>query len=223
MNQTIEELKKKRRYASILMTYSCTVACEHCCFNCSPGKPEAVVSVDNAVRYLEEFHKLDRLVHIAGGEPFRYPGRVLDIARAACQHGVPPHFVETNCSWCVSDEIARERMQELKANGVRWMLISTDWYHMRQLDPERVARGLAIAEEVFGEGTTMGLRTREELMEQAAIARDEDELAARIAANPPRLVGRAAEMYGQRLIHTGTSRRTAGSFWGTLMRCPFQS
>ncbi|GAH25789.1 unnamed protein product, partial [marine sediment metagenome] len=71
VNPEIAKLKSKGSYAAILMSYACTVACEHCCFTCSPKKPPAVVSVDDAVAWLAEFHKLDRAVHIAAGEPFK--------------------------------------------------------------------------------------------------------------------------------------------------------
>ena len=199
MDEHIEQLKAKRRYASVLMTYSCTIACEHCCFACAPREPAAVTPVEDAVGYLAEYYRLDRLIHIAGGEPFRYWKRLRDIVRAARERGVAPHFVETNCSWCKSDAIARERFEELKAHGVLWLLISTDLYHLRLVPVERVHRGIRIAEDVFGEGTTMGLTDADELEQRASVARDETAWHNHISKHPPMLVGRAAEVFAQHL------------------------
>jgi hypothetical protein len=187
----ILSMQARRRWASILMTYSCTIACSHCCFNCAPDLSAPVITPDDAVRALRDFHQLDRSIHIAGGEPFQHYDRLMDIVRRAHEAGVPPHFVETNASWCVSDDLVRGRFEELREHGVLWMLISSDPYHLRIVPVENVWRGLRLAEEVFGTGTTMGFAPEEELRKRAAISRDPAQWQAFILANPPMLVGRA--------------------------------
>ena len=214
MNARIKELKEKRRYASILMTYSCTIACRHCCFNCWPRNGRGVVGVEDAVRHLAEFHRMDRAIHIAGGEPFMHYGRLRDIVHAASDAGVPPHFIETNCSWCVSDDLTRERMSDLKDHGVLWMLISADPYHLRHVPVDRVARGIAIAEEIFGPDTTMGKVGVQELERAAAVSADEQKTVHYVREHPPALVGRAARELAQYLEPQPISQFTLETGWG---------
>jgi len=90
-------------------------------------------------------------------------------------------------------------MRELQAHGVRWMLISTDPYHLRCIPAERIARGLAAAEAVFGAGTTMGLVDAAELERRRAVATDAACMAAHVRAHPPTLVGRAWESFASSL------------------------
>ena len=191
----MEAQRSRRRFGALLVTYSCTVACEHCCFDCSPRKATPVISVEQGVRYLAQLHALDRSIHIAGGEPFFYYDRLREIVHAAHRAGVAPHFIETNGSWCDTDERVRERFADLRANGVLWMLISTDPYHLRLIPVERVARGLRIAEEVFGRDTTMGLATVEELESRAALGKDEAVWRQYVKEHPPQFVGRAAPSF----------------------------
>jgi len=214
MNSRIAELQGKRRYASVLMTYACTIACDHCCFGCSPRKPPVVIPVADAVECLAEFHQLDRLTHIAGGEPFTFYGHLQAILRAAFERGVPPHFVESNCSWCMSDGLTRERLQELKSLGVLWMLISTDHYHLRHVPLENVLRGVTIAEEVFGPGTTMGRATREELERTLEMGRDETRYADHIREHPPKLVGRAKRVLARYVAPRPISELDLETGWG---------
>jgi len=214
MNPSIAELQQKRRFASLLMTYACTIACDHCCFNGSPHQPDVAVSVDDAVQWLGQLHQLDRLVHVAGGEPFRYWDRLRDIVRAAGAQGVAPHFVETNASWCDADAVTRERFDELRRHGVRWMFISTDVYHLEQVPVERVARGIRIAEEVFGLGTTMGKAAPEDLERRAAIARDPARMARYVAEHPPKLLGRAAKVLAKHVPLRPLSAFDLDMGWG---------
>jgi len=192
MTPYIAELQQQRQYASLLLTYTCTVACDHCCFNCSPRQPDIVAATNDAVRWLGQLHRLDRVVHIAGGEPFRYWDRLRDIVEAAGVRRATPHFVETNASWCASDAVTRERFQELQRHGVLWMYISTDVYHLKHVPVDRVARGVRIAEEVFGADTTMGRATPEDLERRAVLARDDARMAQYVVEHPPKLIGRAA-------------------------------
>ena len=214
MSPNIAELQQKRRYASLLMTYACTIACDHCCFSGSPRQPDVAVSVDDAVRWLGQLHQLDRLVHIAGGEPFRYWDRLRDVVRAAGAQGVAPHFVESNGSWCASDAVTRERFEELRRHGVRWMYISTDCYHLKHVPVERVARGVRIAEEVFGHATTMGKDAPEDLERRAVLARDPEQMARYVAEHPPKLLGRAAKVLAKHVPLRPLSEFDLDMGWG---------
>ena len=191
MHEAIAELRARKSYAALLMTYRCTIACEHCCFSCSPTKPDVVMGVDEAVEHLRGLHELGRMVHIAGGEPFLHYDRLIAIVRAAAEVGAAPHFVETNASWCVSEEVAHKRLGELRAAGVRWLLVSTDRYHLRHVPFERILRCLHVAEEVFGTGTTMGLAADADIARSAAMVRDDRAFIQSVREDPPVLIGRA--------------------------------
>lgn len=189
----VRELQAKRRYAALLMNYACTITCDHCCFRCSPTASRKVMSVEDGALYLEELHQLDRLVHIAGGDPFMHYDRMRDIIAAAVRRNAAPHFVETNGSWGISDQLVRDRLMELRDLGVLWLLISTDPFHLRHVPWERVWRVMAIAEEVFGEKTTMGLVSHTELLRNAGIAIDDATIKLYQRRYPLRLVGRARD------------------------------
>ncbi|MCX5757783.1 MAG: radical SAM protein [Candidatus Hydrogenedentes bacterium] len=214
MNESIDAIKAKWRYASVLMTYGCTVACEHCCFSCSPERDSQVVDVARAVGYLGEFHKLDRAMHVAGGEPFKHYDRLRAILVEAKRAGVPPHFVESNGSWCVDDELVRERFLELRETGIMWMLISTDNYHLRRIPVERIWRALRIAEDVFGQGTTMGLVSEDDLMSRARTMADEDTWRTHIAGHPPKLLSSAARNLAQYVPNRPLSELKLETGWG---------
>ena len=54
--------------AGLILTYRCSIACRHCLFCCGPDLPDVAMTVDDAVRTILDFHELDRVVHVAGGE-----------------------------------------------------------------------------------------------------------------------------------------------------------
>ena len=64
--------------------------------------------------------------------------------------GIPSTFVETNCSWCGSDEAARERLRRLKRAGLRGILISVNPFYAEYVPFERTERCIRISQEVFG-------------------------------------------------------------------------
>lgn len=207
-------MQARRRWASILMSYSCTIACSHCCFGCRPNDRTPIIATEDAVRVLSDFHRLDRNIHIAGGEPFQNYERLIEIVRAAYAEGVSPHFIETNASWCVSDDLVRERFLDLKRHGILWMLISSDPYHLELIPVEDVWRGLRIAEDIFGAGTTMGYATQEVLQSRAAISRDQEQWRRFILNEPPKLVGRAYRTYEAMIPAKPLSQLQLETGWG---------
>jgi len=213
MNLT--ELMRKRRYAGIILTYKCSAACRHCCFACSPKKPHAFMSKDDAVEYLREFWKLDRVIHIAGGEPFIFYERLLEIVQEANRLGVPPHFVETNASWCVSDELTEKRFRELKNAGLLGMYISADIYHQEFVSPDRVRRGIRIAREIFGAENVAAASADSDFEALADISKDEEKFRERVSAGPPVLVGSAARTLAHYLDERPIQELDLQRPWGT--------
>jgi len=64
--------------------------------------------------------------------------------------GIPSTFVETNCSWCGSDETGREKLGRLKAAGLKGILISVNPFYAEYVPFERTERCIRISQEVFG-------------------------------------------------------------------------
>jgi len=183
-----------KHVASLLFTYKCTISCKHCLFNCSPDQPSIRVSLEDGVEFLRQLRATDRVVHISGGEPMIYYDEVLKICQIAQKENVSPHFIETNASWCVNDDMARKRYEELKDAGVKGMLISCDPYHQAFVLPDRFERAYRWAVEIFGEENVIAASpSRKELERMAEIGRSEALLAEYTRKHTPRLDGRAGE------------------------------
>lgn len=192
---------KRFNVAGIIFTYQCSAACRHCLFACGPERPPVVMAAEDCVEYLRVWHLFPRVIHIAGGECFLFYDELLDVCRKAQAAGVPPHFVETNGSWCTSDEVARRRFTELSGAGVRGVLFSCDAYHQEFVPAGRIARCARFAVEVFGEPNVMGnteLAARAD--ELPDIAEDEDALRNLVRRSPPGwMAGNGAKYLAQYL------------------------
>ena len=133
----------------IMVTYRCSAACRHCLVLASPRQSRALVAVADAVEYGRDFQALGRDVILAGGETLLFFRHTLAVCRALAAIGVPVAFVESNGSWCLSDDLVRDRLTQLRDAGVRGMYFSIDLYHQEFVPAERVCRGIRIARELF--------------------------------------------------------------------------
>jgi hypothetical protein len=192
-----------KHVASLLFSYRCTIACKHCLFNCSPKRPNVCVSFEDSVEFMRQLRQTDRVIHIAGGEAMMYYNEMLAICRASNEIGAAPHFFETNASWCVDDEVTRNRYEELKDAGMLGVLISADPYHQVFVPPERRLRAFQWAVKIYGrENVAAEDLSLEQLYELRRIGRDEVRLAEYSRNHPPRFVGRA----GEELAHFSPER-----------------
>lgn len=183
-----------KHVASLLFTYKCTIACKHCLFNCSPAKPSVHTSLSDAVEYLHQLHATDRVIHIAGGEAMMFYPQLLEICRVANKEGVAPHFIETNASFAINDDVTRDRLLELKDAGVQGLLISSDPYHQQFYTPDRYLRCFKTAVNVFGRRNVAGADLSvEQMNDLCAISKDTVKLKEFTCAHPPMLVGRAGD------------------------------
>ena len=173
----------------ILVTYRCSIKCRHCYINCGPNRT-GVVELDLAGRLLRQVKEMGLTgsnVHLGGGEAFLHFDRVVDILRTAERLRMAPiSWVETNCFWCTSDPIVRERLKILHEAGVSKIWLSTDPYHQEFVPFENVARAREIGVEIFGEDRVTVSR-REYFHSPDAWA----DLAAFANSFPPMLMGRA--------------------------------
>ena len=138
------------QYGQIMMTYRCSAACRHCLVMSSPEQNATRVTLDDAVEYGLDFQSLGRQVIIAGGEALLFFDHVLAMCQALQKAGVPVAFIESNGSWCSSDQLTVQRLQMLHQSGVQGMYFSIDVYHQEFVPAERVHRGVRLAREIFG-------------------------------------------------------------------------
>lgn len=183
-----------KHVASLLFTYRCTIACQHCLFNCSPHQPDVCVSFEDGVEFMRQLRATDRVIHIAGGEAMMYYPEMLKICQAAHKEGVAPHFFETNASWCANDEMTRQRYLEFQESGLLGVLISADPYHQVFVSPGRRERAYRLAVEVFGrENVAASDLSVDALAKLRQIGNDPEALSEHTRHHAPRLVGRAGE------------------------------
>ena len=178
----------------IMLTYRCSAACRHCLVMSAPGQNPSLVSIDDGVRYAAEFHQLDRLVMIAGGEALLFFDHVLEMCRRISGSGLAVDFIESNGSWCGSDELVVERLSLLQDAGVQGMFFSLDAFHQEFIPAERVCRGIQIAREIFGDHRVAAPRmTDEEAKDLEGIVHDSRRFSAYLRERRIYLVGRAAD------------------------------
>ncbi|MEM3786528.1 MAG: hypothetical protein QXE05_11185 [Nitrososphaeria archaeon] len=65
------------------------------------------------------------------------------------KYGIPSVFVETNCFWCIDDNIVKEHFTELKNFGLDGMLVSVNPFLLEHVPFERTERAIDIGYRVF--------------------------------------------------------------------------
>ena len=178
----------------IMITYRCSAACRHCLVMAAPEQDRTTTSLEDAVRYGLDFAELGRHVMIAGGEALLFFGHVLEICRRLKAEGVPVAFIESNGSWCRSDEAVGRRLKRLQDAGVEGMYFSVDPYHQEFVPAERVCRGIRIARDVFGDDHVYAPRpTLEEATDMETVWDDVERLRAYARSRRVSFIGRAAD------------------------------
>jgi hypothetical protein len=135
----------------IILSYRCTSGCAHCVYNCGEHwkewmQPQALRAALEAVS--AEWG--DRVqVHLTGGEVFLNFALLLAGARLAAELGIPI-YAETNAVWCVDDDLVRQRLQALRAAGMRALMVSCSPFHAASVPLLRTLRAIEIGLEVFG-------------------------------------------------------------------------
>ena len=175
----------------ILVTYQCNIRCRHCYINCGPDRKGAIdlALAESLLRQAKEAGLTGSNIHLGGGEAFLHFDRVVDILRIAERLGMTPiSWVETNCFWCTSDKIARDRLRTLHEAGVSKIWLSADPYHQEYVPFENVARAKRIAVEIFGEDRIT--ISRRQYFDSPDAWPDHG---AFVNAHPPMLMGRAYE------------------------------
>jgi hypothetical protein len=97
-----------------------------------------------------ETMSLNHGLHFTGGEPFLNYALLCKAVEIAHDLRIPSTFVETNCHWCVNDEMTREKLQTLKEKGLIGVMISVNPFYLEYVPFERTERAIRISLEVFG-------------------------------------------------------------------------
>ncbi len=210
-----------RHVAGLIFTYRCTIACRHCLFNCGPKLPDVVMRPADAVRYLGQLRATGRIVHIAGGEAMMYWSTLREVCEQAAAAGVPPHFIETNASWCRERDEVAERLRILQDCGVAGLLISADPYHQVFVLPERRRMAYEVAVETFGRPNVLASDlSLEQLQDLREIGRDPWRLAEHVRRSAPRLVGRAGEELAEHLPDRPLEDLAGDAMWHAADAAP---
>ena len=147
----------------LMLSYKCSAACRHCMYACSPKWGADWISKEDLEEVLsrlagriqpgpwgDEAVSLNYGLHFTGGEPFLNFELLVEAVAMAEELRIPATFVETNCSWCGSDGITRERLRLLKEAGLKGILISVNPFYAEYVPFERTERCIRISQEVFG-------------------------------------------------------------------------
>ncbi len=148
----------------LMLSYKCPAECRHCMYACSPMWAANWITVDQLEQYLPQLAKviepspdgrhyisLNHGLHFSGGEPFLNVKLLLKAVEIAETLKIPSTFVETNCFWCKTDALTRERLQILKDNGLKGIMISVNPFYTEYVPFERTDRCIRISQEVFGQ------------------------------------------------------------------------
>jgi 4Fe-4S single cluster domain len=163
------ELKQTHRIprpqsCGVMLSYKCNASCRHCMYACSPEWGTDWMTEENLDSLLAKLSSysvpsptgpenisLNHGLHFSGGEPFlNYPLLLTAIEKSEKYH-IPSVFVETNCFWCKDDQVTKNKFLELKAAGMKGVMISVNPFYLEFVPFERTERAIRIAYEIFGD------------------------------------------------------------------------
>ncbi|MDY6835159.1 MAG: radical SAM protein [Chloroflexota bacterium] len=149
--------------AGIILSYQCSAECRHCMYACSPKWKEWISEQELDVLLRQIAGKiqpspygpnnvsLNHGLHFSGGEPFLDFDLLLKAVELSEELRIPSTFVETNCFWCTSDQVTREKLVALRKAGMKGIMISVNPYYLEFVPFERTERCIRIAQDVFGD------------------------------------------------------------------------
>ena len=176
------------------VTYTCPLACAHCCFSSSPAVRDRL-HTEHIAESITQIPDSVRLVAFTGGEPFLL-GRDLDgLVAAAHGRGFTTRVV-TSAYWARSESKAASRLRGLKEAGLDELSISWDDFHEEFVPFAFVktafhtARSLGLVAAINTVQTRQSRWTRTRLIDELGLPEDTDAI---LTESPINLTGRAAE------------------------------
>lgn len=126
----------------IALFRKCNANCDVCCFESSPSCTEHL-NVDLIKKFIDSAagDKDLKSVSFTGGEPFLEYDLLLELVGYAASKGFNANLI-SNCFWAKSEEIAFEKIQELKKAGLKRMNVSFDQFHNEYIPAKNVGNVL---------------------------------------------------------------------------------
>ncbi len=123
----------------VIVNYHCVSRCGHCLYNCGPHRDRAYLDDVRAEAIFRRIAGLGcRSVHIGGGEPLLDPAGLAAVLHAARKTGMGIDYVETNSAWYVDKDRAVRILSDLRAEGLRTLLVSMSPFHNAYIPFARV-------------------------------------------------------------------------------------
>ncbi len=191
----------------ILLTYQCTLECDHCFVWSSPWQ-SGTMSLGNLRRLLQQAKDLGTIssIYFEGGEPFLYYGLLLAGTREAARLGFEVGVV-SNGYWATSVDDALEWLRPF-AGLLQDLSVSSDLYHWSEQLSRQAQNARAAAEQL---GIPLGL---------ISIAQPEVVNAASATGQIPS--GESAVMYRGRAAQK-LAARAAPQPWTQFSECPYEN
>jgi hypothetical protein len=132
----------------IILTYMCTLECEHC-FVCSSPAAEGTFTPGQIADILDQSARLKTVdtVYFEGGEPFLFYPVLLECVRLARTRGYAVGIV-TNGYFATSDENARCFLEPIRDLGIADLSISDDIFHYENREENASRRATKTAREL---------------------------------------------------------------------------
>lgn len=225
------------RTLTLITTYRCTAACEHCCFECTP-KSEGTLSLDDMIEAVDAAASLGsiRTVVFSGGECFLKFEDLRQAIVRATTHGMTTRCV-TNGFWAKNIERGRALISQLRDAGLNELNISTGDQHARFVPINSVENAATlgveagmvtrvVVEEFVGRSTTKdalcsrpAIRT---LLASANRESDNTEPLFDILESPWMPMDHEAQIESERLLTTAKLPACKGceSIFTTIVRAP---
>ena len=189
-----------------LLTYECTLECEHCFTWGSPWQ-SGTMTLRDIRHYLQQAKEVGTVqrIYFEGGEPFLYYAIMLQGIRMASEMGFEAGVV-SNSYWATTVEDAIEWLRPV-ARLIEDLSVSSDIYHWNDKLSQRAQNARLAAQEL---DIPLGF---------ISIAQPEDADAAEAIGKLPE--GESSIMYRGRAVESlaGGAPRTP---WTKLAECPFE-
>jgi hypothetical protein len=132
---------------AIHVTYTCPLACAHCCFSSSPSNRDRL-PVDHILGAIDGLNAAEvGLVAFTGGEPFLLGKDLVNAIARAKGRGFKTRVV-TSAYFGKHEETARKRLEEVRSAGLDEMTISWDDFHEAFVAFDAVATVFRLAREL---------------------------------------------------------------------------
>jgi hypothetical protein len=194
-----------------LLTYMCTLACEHC-FVCSSPSAEGTFSPSRIAAVLDQTDRLGTVdtVYFEGGEPFLFYPVLLDGIRQARERGYAAGIV-TNGYFATSDENARVFLEPFRDSRLADLSISDDIFHYENREENAARRAFRAAQDMGLPAAILALNPGGSGPEMKGSPREEKKGV--ITGGSIMFRGRAAAKL---------SRYAEGRDWKEFTTCPYE-